>query len=123
MTAGLRTKVLRTALLFLTLAVAAVGCVTNGKDFRSDVAWIKKGTTNKKEVSSLLGEPYSVGNSGGKETWTYGYYRYKMIGKSSQKELKFYWNPDGTVNDYAFNSSFPGDTGHGSSEPVEPVGP
>jgi hypothetical protein len=110
-------------IVLLNLGLAS-GCVTNGKDFRSDLSWIKKSSTTKQNVSSLMGEPYSVGNSGGRETWTYGYYRYKLFGKSNQKELKFYWNPSGTVDDYSFTSSFPSDTGQrdtGSSS--DPVGP
>jgi outer membrane protein assembly factor BamE (lipoprotein component of BamABCDE complex) len=93
------------------LALSLAGCVTNGNDFPSDVKWIQDGKTKQPDVKRLLGEPYSVGNSGGKPTWTYGFYRYKLIGKSLQKELKFYWNPDGTVNSFSFNSSFPEDTG------------
>jgi hypothetical protein len=93
--------------------VVASGCVTNGAQFSSNVDWIKNDVTDKPRVRSLLGDPYSVGNSGGKETWTYGYYRYKLIGKSYQKELKFFWNPDDTVNTYSFSSSFPDDTGQG----------
>ncbi len=93
------------------LGLAQAGCVTEGKDFKSDVTWIKDGQTKNSDVKMVLGAPHSVGNSGGKETWTYGFYRYKLIGKSLQKELKFYWNPDGSVSSFSFNSSFPEDTG------------
>lgn len=88
----------------------ATGCVTNGKDFKSDTSWIRQNTTKKSDVQMMLGEPYSVGDNSGRPTWTYGYYRYKLVGKSMQKELKFTWNPDGTVSNYSFNSSFPDDT-------------
>jgi len=87
------------------------GCVTEGRDFRSDTAWIKEKKTTQNDVQMVLKEPYAVGNSGGQPTWTYGYYRYRLIGASHQKELKFYWNPDGTVNSYSFTSNFEGDTG------------
>ena len=100
------------------LAVFLAGCVTNGKDFPSDLQWIQKEQTRKDEVKMLLGDPYSVGNSGGKSTWTYGFYRYKLFGKSYTKELKFYWNPDGTVETFSFNSSFPTDTGQKRKGPV-----
>jgi hypothetical protein len=96
------------------LAVAgtvSVGCVTNGNDFKSETNWIKAGQTKQSDVKMVLGEPYSVGNAGGKATWTYGYYRYKLLGKSLQKELKLYWRPDGTVDTFTFNSSFPDDMG------------
>lgn len=112
---------LLSAVLFVGLAVA--GCVTNGDDFKSETNWIKENQTKQADVRMLLGEPYSVGNSVGKPTWTYGYYRYKLIGKSHQKELKIYWNPDGTVSHYSFNSSFPDDTGKsggGGKAPEKP---
>jgi hypothetical protein len=90
---------------------ALVGCVTEGRDFRSDTTWIKPNKTNMQDVQLLLRDPYSVGNSSGRPTWTYGFYKYQLIGTSHQKELKFYWNPDGTVANFSFNSNFPDDTG------------
>lgn len=99
------------ALAPTSLLLALSGCVTEGHDFRSDTTWIKEGRTSQADVRTLMHEPYSVGNASGKPTWTYGYYRYKLVGKSLQKELKFYWNPDGTVNSFSFTSSFPDDTG------------
>jgi outer membrane protein assembly factor BamE (lipoprotein component of BamABCDE complex) len=103
----------RFKLLFASLALVFVtaGCVTNGQDFPTNVEWIKIGETKREDVRMLLGDPYSVGNSSGKQTWTYGYYRSKLMGKSLSKELKFYWNEDGTVANYSLNSSFPGDIG------------
>ena len=97
--------------LSFTLLTSLAGCVTEGHDFRSDTSWIKENKTTKQDVQMVLKEPYSVGNSLGRPTWTYGYYRYKLIGPSHQKELKFYWNPDGTVNNFSFTTNFPDDTG------------
>lgn len=96
--------------LATSLGFGSTGCVTNGDEFRSETSWIKEGVTKQSDVKMLMGEPYSVGNSSGKPTWTYGYYRYRLFGKSHQKEMKFYWNPDGTVSHYSYTSSFPGDT-------------
>lgn len=115
------------------LALTASGCVTSGKYFASDTAWVKANKTRQDEVRRLLGDPFMVGNSGGSPTWTYGFYRYKLVGESFTKELRFYWNPDKTVQSYAFNSSFPEDVGGVSSAgprnertaqpPVEDRGP
>lgn len=96
--------------MVLTMGSMNTSCATAGKEFPSQMEWIKEGVTKKKDVQLVLGEPYSVGNSGGRETWTYGFYRYKLIGKSHTKELKVYWNPDGTVGSFSFTSSFPDDT-------------
>lgn len=101
-----------TMLLFLGLT----GCVTSGKYFASDTAWIKNNQTRQEDVKSLLGQPFMVGNSGGSPTWTYGYYRYKLVGESFTKELKFYWNPDRTVQSFSFNSSFPEDISGASDD-------
>jgi hypothetical protein len=93
----------------VALLVLASSCVTVGKDFKSDTSWIKEGSTKQNDVTLILGEPRSVGNASGSPTWTYGYYKYKLIGDSCTKELKFYWKKDGTVDQYSFNSSFPED--------------
>ena len=95
----------------LSLSMLTSACVTNGKYFGSDTAWIKANKTRQDDVRTLLGAPFMVGNSGGSPTWTYGFYRYKMVGESFTKELKFYWNLDKTVQSFSFNSSFPDDVG------------
>jgi len=96
--------------LVLVVGMLSVsGCVTNGEDFPSDLEWVNMGATKKEDVRSLLGEPYSVGSSSGRQTWKYGFYRSKLLGKSMAKELKFYWDTDGTVKNFTFESSFPND--------------
>lgn len=104
----LRTLIKTSWLLLLPLW----GCVTAGKDFNSETAWLKEGHTKQEDVRMVLGDPRSVGNALGKPTWTYGYYRYNLIGESDSKELKLYWNPNGTLSHYSFNSSFAEDKGH-----------
>jgi outer membrane protein assembly factor BamE (lipoprotein component of BamABCDE complex) len=103
------------AVLVAGLALTTSACVTSGKYFASDTGWIKANKTRQDDVRGLLGAPFMVGNSGGSPTWTYGFYRYKLLGDSFTKELKFYWNADRTVQSYAFNSSFPDDVGGISS--------
>lgn len=84
-----------------------MGCVTQGINFESNTDWIKPGQTRQQDVKLMLKDPYAVGSASGVETWTYGFYRYRLFGKSHTKELKFYWKPDKTVDHYSFNSSFP----------------
>lgn len=93
----------------LGLSLALSGCVTRGKDFSSDLSWLKKVQTTQADVQRYLGAPTSVGSSGGTPTWTYGYYDYRLFGESATKELKIYWTPDYKVADYSFNSSLPED--------------
>ena len=100
-------------------ASLASGCVTQGKYFPSETEWVKANQTQQKDVRQLLGDPHFVGSSGGTPTWTYGYYKYRLIGHSSTKELKLYWNPDSTIRNYSFTSSFPEDTRLERKTPVE----
>ena len=93
----------------ITTVIFLSGCATTGSDFPSDLNWIKENQTTKQDVRMLLGEPYSVGNSSGTATWTYGFYKWRLVGTRHTKELKFYWNGNGTVSRYSFNSSFPSD--------------
>ena len=98
------------------LVVSATHCITSGKEFPSQTDWIKKAQTRQQDVVSVMGEPSSVGNSGGTPTWTYGYYRYELFGKTPHKELKIYWGPDHTVDHFSFDSSFPMDVRASSSK-------
>lgn len=95
-------RVMLSVLVFCGLHTA---CVTRGRDFSSDLAWVKKGQTTQSDVTRLLGTPTAVGNTGGVSTWTYGFYDYRLFGDSDTKELKLYWNGD-KVQDWSFNSSF-----------------
>jgi outer membrane protein assembly factor BamE (lipoprotein component of BamABCDE complex) len=97
------------------------GCVTRGAQFTSDTAWIRIGSTTQDSVSKLLGNPHAVGSASGTPTWTYGYYKYGVIGTNAQKELKLYWNANKTVKDYSFSSSFPADSS--AASPSKTSGP
>lgn len=92
----------------LVICSFQTACVTRGRDFSSDLSWIRKGQTTQADVTRLLGEPVSTGNTGGVPTWTYQYGNYRAFGETDTKELKFYWTGD-KVQDFSFNSSFPQD--------------
>ena len=91
------------------VSVAVSSCATEGREFSSDLGWLKKNVSKQADVKMVLGEPHRVGDTDGTNTWTYGYYRYKLIGQSLTKELKIDWNADKTLQSYSFNSSFPED--------------
>ena len=97
------------SLILLPILLLNQGCLTTGRNFPSQTEWIDKERTSQNDVKFLLGEPFSIGNSGGVPTWTYAFYKYEVLGKSRYKELKFYWKPDGKVQHFAFSSSFPDD--------------
>jgi len=94
--------------LTATLLLAVCGCLTVGRNFPSgEFSWIVKGKTTKDGVSGHLGEPFRVGVESGLTTWTYGYYKYRLGGETRTKDLVIYFNKDGTVSSYSFNTSFP----------------
>lgn len=96
--------------MFLTLAASFVlpACMTVGANFPSeDFSWIVKGETTRADAQRILGEPFRVGVDSGQPTWTYGYYRYRLVGPTYTKDLVLYFNRDGTVSSFSFNTSFP----------------
>ena len=114
----MNTTKLVTATLAVSLLYLVSGCMSTGTNFPSDISWVKQNETKQKDVSLVLGKPFSVGNSGGVPTWTYGYYTYNLFGRNAYKELKFYWTPDRMVKHFSFSSSFSDDIGSaGGSAP------
>ena len=103
MTSGLVLAV--TAVL---LAVLPCGCVTVGHNFPSEqFTWIEKGQTTWQDVEQKMGEPFRAGTDDGRLTWSYGYYKYSLFGQTKTKDLVIYFNKNGTVSSYTFNTSFP----------------
>ncbi len=100
---------LKQLLLFSFLVCALSACVTTGNNFPSRTEWIKKNFTKRDDIKLVMGSPFAVGNSGGINTWTYAFYKYQVFGRTLHKELKLYWNKDGSVKYFSFNSSFPED--------------
>jgi hypothetical protein len=104
----------------LVLSVLSLGlshCATSGREFPSKFDWIQKGKTRQQDAKLVLGDPQFVGSSDGQPSWTYGFYKYRLLGQSTTKELKLYWSPDKTVQTWSFNSSFPEDTTGVSAPP------
>ncbi|SMF78838.1 outer membrane protein assembly factor BamE domain-containing protein [Pseudobacteriovorax antillogorgiicola] len=98
-------QMFKVAVSGLILGTLSTSCVTRGENFSSDYAWIKENKTKKADVQKVLGQPFAVGYSSGRPTWTYGYYKFRLFGESQTKELKLYWEDD-TVDSFSFNSSF-----------------
>ncbi|MEK7476830.1 MAG: hypothetical protein AAB152_14505 [Candidatus Coatesbacteria bacterium] len=88
------------------------GCATIGRDFDStSLAWVKPGETAKPEILEKLGNPFRVGVDSGDPTWTYGYYKYRLLGTSAAKDLVIRFGPDGKVKTFTLNTSFPEEQG------------
>ena len=84
------------------------GCLTVGRDFRSDdLSWLVPRTTTSEEIHEQLGEPFRTGVDSGEPTWTYAYYKYRIFGDTRTKDLVIYFDGNGKVTSYTFNTSFP----------------
>jgi len=92
------------------LALAFCACMTVGEDFAvGNVSHITVGKTTKKDVQSMFGEPWRTGLEDGEQTWTYGYYKYNLVGASQTRDLVIRYDKSGTVRSYSFNSTYPDD--------------
>jgi hypothetical protein len=92
------------------LAVLAVGCMTVGDDFAvGKVTSLEIGETSQQEVRQMFGEPWRTGLEDGEQTWTYGYYKYNLVGASQTRDLVIRYDKSGTVRSYSFNSTYPDD--------------
>ncbi|MCE5251062.1 outer membrane protein assembly factor BamE [bacterium] len=91
-----------TAVLF----VFAYGCATVGHDFSADaVSKIVIGKTTREDIGSLFGPPWRTGIEDGKKTWTYGYYKYRLFGTSTTRDLVVRFDSKGVVTSYTFNTT------------------
>ena len=57
----------------------------------------------------MLGQPWRTGLEDGTPTWTYGYYKYNLIGESQTRDLVVRFDERGIVRSYTFNSTYPED--------------
>ena len=107
-----------TVLLAIAVSGAVLaGCASMGKDFDStSLSWMKSGETTKKDVLAKLGDPFRVGMDAGDQTWTYGYYKYRIIGNSDTKDLVIRFSADEKVKTYTLSTSF-----QEEKEAMEPV--
>jgi hypothetical protein len=94
-----------------TSALLAVGgCATIGKEFAVEsVPKVAIGQTTRADVLKLFGEPWRRGLEDGRETWTYGRYRYSLFGPDRTRDLVVRFDDAGRVVSYTFSSTEPED--------------
>ena len=97
-----RLAVASSLLSFLVLP----GCLTVGDEFSSQVNWITKDQTSRKQIEAKMGTPFRTGYDTGLLTYTYAFYRYSVFRPARTKDLTVRFNQDGTVQSYSFASSF-----------------
>jgi outer membrane protein assembly factor BamE (lipoprotein component of BamABCDE complex) len=95
----------------LGLAACALGlaaCLTVGRPFRTDmIGQLQIGKTTRDEVHRMFGEPWRTGVEDGRNTWTYGHYKYKLFGVTETQDLVVRFDPKGVVASYTFNAAPP----------------
>jgi outer membrane protein assembly factor BamE (lipoprotein component of BamABCDE complex) len=97
------------SLLLAGMALLA-GCLTVGRDFPAQqVRKLEIGSTTRDQVRDLFGDPWRVGVEDGDPTWTYGHYRYSLIGNTRTRDLLVRFDPRGVVSSYTFSSTDPRD--------------
>lgn len=97
----------------LASAIAAgllVACVTVGREFPSkQVAKLRIGTTTQSQVREMFGTPWRTGVEDGQRTWTYGHYRYTLLGNTQTRDLVVRFDAHDVVASYTYNSTDPED--------------
>jgi hypothetical protein len=93
----------------LVLALSGiVGCATVGREFPTErVVEIQIDQTTKSDLLAHFGRPYRRGIEDGDSTWTYVYYKLRLLGGQTQaRDLYIRFNNE-TVNSYTYNFDVP----------------
>ena len=101
-------KIAKISLLFFSLlALVACAQVGPGKPFPAqNVYAIKKGVTTKDEVARLFGDPWRTGLENGQQTWTYGNYKYSLLGQEKENtDLVIRFDDQGVVSSYSYSTT------------------
>ena len=61
--------------------------------------------TTKEDINKIFGSPWRIGLEDGKRTWTYGYYKYRLFGESTTRDLVIKFDSNGVVSSYIFNTT------------------
>ena len=96
---------------FMTLVVVccivlAASCATVGKRFPTEqVPRIEIGSTTREDVRVMFGDPWRTGLDSGQETWTYGFYKYRLFGDTATTDLVIRFRNTGVVDSYTYNTT------------------
>ena len=103
-------KKLSRKLTVVILLLALAGCASAGRNFNVPaVQEITMGETSKADITRLFGAPWRTGIEDGRETWTYGHYKYSLFGETKTRDLVLRFDGQGKVASYTFNSTYPED--------------
>ena len=103
---SIRIKTIALVTLICCISLWLAACATVGRDFPAyRVSEIKVNETSQAQIAEIFGKPWRVGVEDGETTWTYGKYRYRLIGEPSTTDLVVRFNADGVVTSYSFNTT------------------
>ena len=89
-------------------ALALAACLNVGEEFPTDpIGQIQIGHTTRDDIHRMFGDPWRTGIEDGRRTWTYGRYKYRLIGRTETRDLVVRFDPNGTVASYTFNAAPP----------------
>ena len=98
--------ILITTLMFVILLITIASCATVGRKFPAEaINKIQLGKTIKEDVNKIFGSPWRIGLEDGRRTWTYGYYKYRLFGESTTRDLVIRFDSNGVVSSYTFNTT------------------
>jgi outer membrane protein assembly factor BamE (lipoprotein component of BamABCDE complex) len=84
----------------------AVGCASMGHEFPSgQVSALHIGETTQNDVYTTFGAPWRTGLDNGFKTWTYGDYRYNLVGDNSTEDLVIKFDKRGVVSSFTYNTT------------------
>jgi hypothetical protein len=90
----------------LTAGPSLWSCANVGREFPdSRVPEILVGKTTQAQVEQMFGSPWRVGLEDGLRTWTYGRYRYRLLGQTNSKDLVIRFDDRDVVVSYSFNTT------------------
>lgn len=99
---------LRILLLATIVCLALSSCMTTGRAFpEENVKKIEIGKTTQQDVKELFGQPWRTGIEDGLTTWTYGTYKYQMLGASGGSDLVVRFDDNGKVASYSYSAPNP----------------
>ena len=99
-------RALAPALLLWVLALS--GCLSVGREFPTGpVTSLQIGETTQDDVRAAFGPPWRTGIEDGDRTWTYGHYRYALLGLTHTRDLVLRFDERGVLRSYTYNSTTP----------------
>ena len=99
---------LRCAPALLLVALLLAGCLSVGREFPTEpVKSLQIGETTQEDVRAAFGTPWRTGIEDGDATWTYGRYRYALLGPGHTRDLVLRFDANGVLLSYTYNSTAP----------------